>query len=195
MRICSSFRTISTSALMVISGTIPVELQAGERRRAWRKDKRGKVEEREITLDLWQESWEQETHVGQWTKLLIPDVRPWIKRTHGEVNYFLTQILSGHGCFEAYFYRFKLTNTPRCYYCDHVDDAEHTFFGCPQWSDERLALEHLVGERLTTASIVPRMLESKVVWSAVCDTAARIIRAKEVQRKYLQQSGERMVTL
>ncbi|GBP14366.1 hypothetical protein EVAR_98823_1 [Eumeta japonica] len=48
---------------------------------------------------------------GRWTHRLIPQIDFWLNRNHGEVNYYLTQMLSGHGCFRAYLHRFKQNPT------------------------------------------------------------------------------------
>lgn len=48
-------------------------------------------------------SWSNQTgKTAAWTKCLIPSIREWIGRKHGEVAYFLIQMLTGHGCFTAY---------------------------------------------------------------------------------------------
>ncbi|XP_062542083.1 uncharacterized protein LOC134210074 [Armigeres subalbatus] len=39
------------------------------------------------------------TDNGRWTHRLIPNLSTWMNRKHGEVNFHLTQFLSGHGCF------------------------------------------------------------------------------------------------
>lgn len=46
----------------------------------------------------WQEESSQDTGKAAWTNRLIRDIRPWIKRSHGECSYYLAQVLSGHWC-------------------------------------------------------------------------------------------------
>ncbi|EDW36547.1 GL18371 [Drosophila persimilis] len=38
--------------------------------------------------------------------LLIPVIDAWVNRKHGQVNFYLTQLLSGHGCFQSYLHHF-----------------------------------------------------------------------------------------
>ena len=61
-------------------------------------------------------------------------------RKFGEINYFLTQLLSGHG------YLCKYLIQPNCIYNDaSKDDAEHTFFLCGRWRIVRKNLAAEVG--------------------------------------------------
>lgn len=47
-----------------------------------------------------------ESGVGRWTYRLIPIFPAKINRKLGEPNFFMTQFLSGHGCFWKYLHRF-----------------------------------------------------------------------------------------
>ncbi|XP_046688647.1 uncharacterized protein LOC124374485 [Homalodisca vitripennis] len=133
LRVASAYRTVSEPAVLVIAGVIPVKLLAEERKAIYqRKGEIGKEratsEERTRTYRQWQELWDQETR-GRWTARLTPMVQLWVKRRHGEVDYYLTQFLTGHGYFQSYLFLMRKTGSPDCIYCPGVpDDAEHTFF-------------------------------------------------------------------
>ncbi|CAB0040032.1 unnamed protein product [Trichogramma brassicae] len=72
------------------------------------------------------------TTKGRWTHRLIPSIAAWIERRHGEVNYHLTQLLSGHGCFRSYLCRTKNDTSSSCPTCHPtVEDVEHVIFHCP----------------------------------------------------------------
>ncbi|CAB0039635.1 unnamed protein product [Trichogramma brassicae] len=74
---------------------------------------------------------------AQWTHRLIPNIIPWIERRHGEVNYHLTQLLIGHGCFRSYLYRTNNDTSDPCLACLLVvEDAEHVIFHCPRFAEE-----------------------------------------------------------
>ena len=53
------------------------------------------------TMDQWQDRWTSDTK-GSWTARLIKQLTEWADRKHGEINYFITQLLTGHGLFPAY---------------------------------------------------------------------------------------------
>ncbi|KAJ8937412.1 hypothetical protein NQ318_012529 [Aromia moschata] len=67
-RTCSAYRTISTVAALVISGTPPIRLQIEERARTYGKDEDTKRQEKMETIRKWQREWEDTVEVGQWTK-------------------------------------------------------------------------------------------------------------------------------
>ncbi|CAB0030691.1 unnamed protein product [Trichogramma brassicae] len=51
------------------------------------------------------------------------------------MNYYLTQLLSGHGCFRAYLCRFGHDDLATCPSCPTEDeDAEHVLFHCPRFA-------------------------------------------------------------
>ena len=78
-----------------------------------------------------------------------------MSRKFGEVNYHLTQELSGHGCFQAYLHRFKIEMDGRCRFCDEVsDNAEHTFFHCSRWKEARKEAAEKLRSPVTTANFI-----------------------------------------
>ncbi|KAJ8978467.1 hypothetical protein NQ317_016993 [Molorchus minor] len=67
-------------------------------------------------IDRWQAKWRGGTY-GRWTHYLIPDVQKWIGRPYGEVDYFLTQALSGHGSFRKYLFERHRAVSDACKCC------------------------------------------------------------------------------
>ena len=128
-----AYRTASTSALLVIARIPPIHLLVEERCAIHEGANKKAV--REIILGKWQQKWQEEAHKGQWTKRLIPNLKEWIERKHGETNYYLTQMISGHGCFQYYRHRFKVADSEECIYCNELDTAEHSFFECIKWEE------------------------------------------------------------
>ncbi|KAJ8938104.1 hypothetical protein NQ318_013018 [Aromia moschata] len=182
-RICSAYRTISTVAALVISGTPPIRLQIEERARTYGKDEDTKRQEKEETIRKWQREWEDTVVVGQWTKRLIPNVATWTNRKHGNVDYYLTQMLSGHGCFAAYLHKFALIESDICWYCQERDDAAHTFLHCIRWTRERTIVETAIGETLSTENITNTMIDSKEGWDVISQMAKGIISKKEEEER------------
>jgi len=113
LRVASAFRTVSEDAVCVIAGMLPIKVLAVERQALYRRKRLAELtteklrtEERQNCIRRWQVLWKAATN-GRWTYRLIPHVDVWLSRKHGEVNYYLTQMLSGHGCFRAYLHRFR----------------------------------------------------------------------------------------
>lgn len=110
---------------------------------------------------------------------LLPDIKRWVERESGEVNYYITQLLSGHGYFRKFLFRIGKTNEPSCIYGDaDIDDAEHTFFYCEKWFRQRTAAEMITG-RLSAENIVSKMLENEESWNAVARFTESILKAKK----------------
>ena len=133
LRIACSYRTVSEEAVLLIAGVLPIRLMAKQRKLVYdNKDRIGKVnaakEARDIVLDPWQHEWDC-AEKGRWTRRLIGQIRPWTERKHGEVNYYITQFLTGHGFFLAHLYKIGKVSSPACVYYETVlDNAEHTFY-------------------------------------------------------------------
>ena len=121
LRIVSAYRTVSTSAVLVLASVPPIDLFTEERQETFQlrkeltctdlqKNARAKEairkDERRRLVEKWQMRWHGE-HTGRWTYRLIPELATWLNREHGEVGFYLAQALSGHGCFNAYLRRFK----------------------------------------------------------------------------------------
>ncbi|KAI5747359.1 hypothetical protein M8J77_013857 [Diaphorina citri] len=189
LRIARAYRTTSTVALQVISDSPPIELLVEER---CKKHLIGRTETgeqqrlREEVLEAWQIRWEQERGKGDWTRRLIKDVRTWSTRKHGEVNHWLTQMLSGHGIFQQYKYRFKLCSSSQCFYCDGTDDVEHTFFICNRWDRQRLELNGKLNTTVNVENLVEIMLVNPASWGYVDKFVTSILKQKQVDEQRLE---------
>lgn len=182
LRIACSYRTVSAGAVLVVAGVIPIDLLAFERKRIYGRDadvtrRDAAKTERDRTIQTWQERWTEET-TGTWTRRLIKDLRPWIRRDFGDVNFYVTQLLTGHGYFRRYLNNMNRVQTPDCKYCGHErDDAEHTFFECDRWTELRHRLETTVGS-ITPDNIVEVMLHGTERWQLVATYTETILRRK-----------------
>lgn len=127
-------------------------------------------------MRLWQRRWDMSTK-GRWTHRLIPVIREWINRRHGEFDHCLTQLLTGHGCFRAYQLRFRLDDASKYPTCTtEVEDAEHVFFACPRYQSERNELGRLFKQQPSPENVVTQMLLCQDMWDAVANFANCIIK-------------------
>lgn len=189
LRICSAYRTVSGSAAQIIAGVIPIDLLADERQRVYKR--RGenaprivKKEERERTLNTWQTRWDQEPK-GRWTAKLISDIRAWMERKHGEVGYYLTQFLTGHGYFRSYLKKIGKSADAKCLYCqnEEEDDVKHTFFVCGRWQHYRNDLVANIGQ-YTPETLVAKMIETEANWEAISTFVTLVLKEKERTRDW-----------
>lgn len=119
LRVAMAYCTVSTEAMQAIADILPIELMTQERKTQYESRKQGqrdnqKREELRTSLDQqWQDKWEASTK-GRWTFRLIKNIERWRNRQHGKVNFNLTQVLSGHGCFAAYLHKYQKLPRGEC---------------------------------------------------------------------------------
>jgi len=186
LRICCGFRTISDDAALVIAGIIPIDLLVAEEKAVVEAIRQGvdKKAARSIaraeSLREWQCRWDTSA-VGRWTHRLIPDVNRWLNRKHGAVNFYTTQLLSGHGCFRQYLCRFGHDSSPICSWCGTAsEDAEHIVFVCGRFEAHRNELRRFAGQQLTPSNLVEVITGCAEIWTAFNNFAAIVM--KELRR-------------
>lgn len=62
-------------------------------------------------------------------------------RNNDQTDYYLTQTLTGHGCFVHYTKRICKRKLDQCRCCSDTDTAEHTLFYCRKWNTNISELE------------------------------------------------------
>lgn len=176
IRTCSGYRTISAVAAEVIAGIPPIKLLIIERNESY--EGKSKKDARITLLDRWQEAWRTAVY-GRWTWTIIPDIKTWLERAAGEVDYFLTQALSGHGCFRKYLHGRNRAESPECFYCKEEDDVEHTLFKCSEWREERQRYFQKTGKVFTVENLRTGLVSNQDDWNAIYSTVRAIIERKE----------------
>lgn len=189
LRVISGRPHVSYDATYVISGVPPLALLADERARIYqRRPEDVKEEERRETLYRWQDRWDRASK-GRWTHRLIPNITEWVERGHGEVDYHLTQLLSGHGYFRSHSQRYDNTLSALCPACPvTVEDAEHVFFRCPRFHEERERLQQVLQEEIEPENIVRLMLEAAGNWMAVASFAQSVVSRLKQEAQEAQEA-------
>ena len=108
LRVSSAFRRVSDDAVCIIAGLISSEILPVKKNQLY-KQRSSILGEQETlkkimwqdSLQRWQEKWDA-SEKGWWTHRLIPQVDNWVYHKHGEVNYYLPQMLYDHGCLQAF---------------------------------------------------------------------------------------------
>lgn len=183
LRVAGAYRTVSAAAIQVVTGSPPMDMLVRERDRLHRRadghTENAKREEREDTYREWQTQWETQVETGRWTKKLIKNVKAWAKCSFRNTDYFLTQVLTGHGTFGSYTKKIKKTDTEECLYCENDDNPAHTLFMCTRWNTFRTQLEIEIGEKITERNLIEIMLESKTRWKSIHTYVKKIMTNKE----------------
>lgn len=144
--ITSAYRTVSTDALQVLAGVLPLDLEASvartknlSRRLPHHVSSNQINEALDTALDIWQSRWESSTK-GRWTFAFFPSVSTRLQQPIW-MCHKLSQILTGHGNFKAKLAGFALVDSPTCI-CGAPDETvRHVLFECPRHSQHRARLE------------------------------------------------------
>ncbi|CAB0031171.1 unnamed protein product [Trichogramma brassicae] len=176
LRVIGGRPHVSYEATYVLASIPPLALFADERARLYgRRREDAEDEERLATLSKWQEAWDRSTK-ARWTHRLIPSIRVWIERRHGELNYHLTQLLTGHGFFKHYSRRYDHNQSAQCPVCpSSIENAEHVFYHCPRFSEERERLHSLLHEVMTPENTTRLMLANELNCLAVASYAYSVV--------------------
>lgn len=190
LRVTRAYRTVSFEAVTLIASMPPITLLAKERCIAHRAPNRHEALKtaRKETIKEWQREWDS-SGKGRWTHALIKDVKKWIERKHGDIDHYLTQMLTNKGCFKSYLNQIKKADSPRCELCDApVDDANHTMFECDAFENWRRQMYGEIGQNLTQENLVDVMLQEKSKWTIIATFISRVMRYKcEEERR--RQAG------
>ena len=155
VRITKAYRTISTNAVQVIAGVLPIDIELDKAIAAsnlrntgvtnWNgvivAGRKCKRKLRTLAIRDWQDRWDR-TETGLWTKAWFPRVKTrWMAKWICP-GYYMTQALSGHGSFKWKLRMLGKDIDPSCR-CGEIDTVGHILFGCVRWLREResLALE------------------------------------------------------
>jgi len=87
----------------------------------------------------------------------------------------MTQVLTGHGCFQQYLYKFGRADSPRCTLChDESDTADHTLFYCPFFDGMREEFRSRLG-RTPRKEDIPAVLCGPLFESLPADPEEKYI--------------------
>lgn len=185
LRVVAAYRTVSKEAVEVIACMPPPELIAEYRRSIHVAEERQGAEEKMI--QAWQARWDR-GEKGRWTYKLITDIRSWYKRRHGNIDFHLTQALTGHGCFQAYLKRFGKTNSEACVFCAHpADDVLHTLFECDAWEERRRTCCIMIEADISPENLVKFMLSSPEKWDTISKFINEVLKKKEEEERRRQR--------
>jgi len=205
LRVICAYRTVSRSATLILARIIPFEAQAKRLGKVYLQlvDERSKGMHHAIgdkkrlgklaldeTLRDWEGALNACTALGSCrvSSAILPHFRDWFGRSHGNLNFHMTQMITGHGCFNSYLFRFGISTTSACAQCGWKDDtAQHVLEFCPAWRKERNELIDELGSQLKLGVIIRTILESKAKWNAFSDFCDKVLSSKEEAERVKQQ--------
>lgn len=175
-----AYISVSKGAMNTLTSTPPTDLLALEKWKVFELRRRLKLNTKEANdriqhriIDRWKVHLEEAT-TGQWTREIIFDLDRWYWRPFGFMNYYLTQVFTGHGCFRRYLHKIKKELTCRWHCGADVNDARHTLFACPSWEKSRTILEWDMDSTLDELNLVRPMLSNNESWHTVSNLIGNI---------------------
>lgn len=203
IKVVMGYRTISSIAAGLLAGAAPIDIiaRAHTNMYNWKKQIQreqwtqewgpDEIEQRrdEEIYEKWEEriSLNQGKNEDTTTSRRLREafeghIREWTERRHGGMDFWTTQILTGHGYFGEYIHKMGKSPTPRCEHCtsEEIDSAEHTLERCTAWNEQRETYK-TIAERnnINTRSVIEDMLESKINWKAFKIMCKEIMDAKQ----------------
>lgn len=207
-RVCRAYQTVSRVSAVLVSSIVPPEMVARRQAAVYHKIKEANrrgialdYKTREIllrnskkdSLEDWKRTVERmrEGDSGaRIRKALMPAFDEWYGRKHRRVTFHMTQVLSGHGCFNSFLYKIKKANSPDCDHCDMGEDtARHTLEECPCWLTERNELRDCIGNNLDLGYIVSTIVIDIEKWNSFSKFCSVVISKKEEAERIRQAAA------
>lgn len=158
--LCKAYRTVSTDALPVLAGVLPIDLEIQRRAATYYESRNIKTpyfvgprsrpnlsklmkcpsEVYEDLLNEWQIRWDNSSK-GRHLFQFFPSIRDRLAKKWLEIDHCVAQFLSGHGNFKSKLHSFTLVPSPYCE-CSSSDNlyeqtAHHILWECDLWQHER----------------------------------------------------------
>lgn len=203
LRVVSAYKTVSKVAVEILAKMPPIEMIVQALAEAYLEIRR---HEGPLSKEIKKEKVKnkKEEAIGKWknylrdprlpgkrvTSAILPVFDSWLNRKFGQLDYFTTQMITGHGAFRDYLYRFNLVESNVCLQCKiNSDTAQHTIEVCPEWNQERLELQREVGRDLSLRAIIEEMLKRPEAWTAFQQFSQVVLKKKEEFVKNLITAG------
>lgn len=190
--ICA-YCSVSMTAVNVLAAVPPADLLARGRAMAFEMRRSDPGADSTVTRSAIMSAWVRrlrECADGAWTRRLVPDIEAWCKRRHGQLEFHMTQVMSGHGCFGTYLLRIQKETSSSCHHCAClVDDAAHTLLECPSWEAERWAMTATINVQLRADNFAEIVLGNPLHWEAVASFCRTVMKAKEEAERVRQRAA------
>lgn len=140
-RVICAYRTVSLDAALLLAGVPRFSTLVNTRTKIYHRledlkkedsltapaIRRVRNEELALMRDEWRAYLARPGLAGTRTLGAIrPHLDSWLDRRHGGLTYRITQILTGHGCFDTFLWRIGKSPSAACHHCPGLlDSAEH----------------------------------------------------------------------
>uniref|UniRef100_A0AAG5D1U7 Reverse transcriptase domain-containing protein n=1 Tax=Anopheles atroparvus TaxID=41427 RepID=A0AAG5D1U7_ANOAO len=184
-----AFRTVGYKSAVAIANIVPICRLVSEDARCYQRLRSSdgslsrqtvRQEERMVTLRHWQDERGKDaaktgaSRYDRWTLRVLPDIAAWHFRKHGEVNFYLCQVLSGHGFFRDHLHCMSYALSPDCSWCPGVPEtADHAIFECPHFDEIRRRFINVEGQEAISPDNLQRCVRTAELNGRVFGTLLR----------------------
>lgn len=207
LRVISGYRTVSYEAALLLARMPPIHLLAARQRRIYIRlqEVKGTQEDsletrseiRKAANLIMRRHWivllEREGIPGQRVReAILPILDRWIDHKRAGVNYYVTQLFTGHGSFGQYLHRIGKRESSACPDCGEVlDTPEHIMEDCPKWDAERTSLRAVFDADLPLSwvALLPGALDFEEKWIAIATFARNVLTQREVAEREREEGG------
>jgi len=202
-RVCCAYKTVSCVAACVIAGIISVDILADRLLTMYNKVIRyrslGQVMDasqkkqfkdkikKEAIIKCKDRLISMESHQPGYKvrEAITPILEKWMTRGHGSVTFHMTQIITGHGCFnDKILYKINKVDSPICAHCKQSrDTSSHTLVTCKCWETERQGLTKTFGNDLNLKNIVRKIISDPEHWRVFSAFCTRVLTKKEIAER------------
>lgn len=141
LRVIRAYKTVSIETSLIMARNPPVELLAAKIKTVYDRKKIGVnsniiITERGMSLirrqehgkmvRMWKDRIKESVRKGKIKGEFLTCFDEWIEREYGELTFWATQMITGHGSFRAYTYRIGKSGRTNCDFCDAAIDDTYT---------------------------------------------------------------------
>lgn len=213
LRVRSAHKTVGVDAASLLARVAPFELVALERKRIYERVRlerlAGRIpdvegitgEEKLETTRQWKTQLERENAPGRLTReAIVPHLEEWLNRDWGTMDFAMTQMLTGHGCFGQYLWTMQKRRNPMCLDWEegYNDTPDHALFECMAWYRTRIEFRELFGMEHNLRDIIGSISTDPGKWKIFADYVGYIIRRKreaEMARERREDSEDSVDTV
>lgn len=207
LRVISGYRSVSYEAAQLLARMPPIHLLAARQRCIYIRFQELKQTD-EDTLEARFEVRKAANLLmrRQWTILLqgdgipgqrvreaiLPVLDRWLDHRRAGVNYYTTQLFTGHGSYGQYLHKIGRRESSACPDCgEAIDTPEHIMEDCPKWDEERTSLRAVFDADLplTWTALLPSALDYEEKWFAIATFARNILTRREIAEREREREG------
>lgn len=197
IRVIGAYRTVSYDAATILAGICPIDVIAKSYYRRYNgikgtTERNGRVtvaSRNEIknnaadwAIDEWKKRIEDMRLTGGTSvrETLMPVFDIWLERKGMPLCYEITRIITGHGCFDRYLWRFERGGSASCTFRnDAREDNVHVLVDCPEWTRQRTELDDkLQITEMNLRNVIEAAIRNEDGWAALRSFCKRIVTEK-----------------